>query len=62
MEKLKMQTTDTVFEDIRRIGAMSQTAWRELAHECNALNSNTIRHDFKSLNPTTRWSDIIHLK
>ena len=23
---------------------------------------NAIKHDFKSKNPTTRWSDIIHLK
>ena len=24
--------------------------------------SNAIKHDFKSKNPTTRWSDIIRLK
>ena len=24
--------------------------------------ANAIKHDFKSKNPTTRWSDIIHLK
>ena len=39
-----------------------ETSLKEMTARAQSMGANAIKHDFKSKNPTTRWSDIIVLK
>ena len=39
-----------------------ETSLREMTERAQSMGANAIMYDFKSKNPTTRWSDIIVLK
>ena len=64
----KMRRLDQVIDRINRlngsetivIGAQQYTR-KDGKGKANVF-ANAIKHDFKSTNPTTRWSDIIKLK
>ena len=53
-EKLRMQKTVAT-----TVGVFVNT---RSAQRDACLSKNAIKHDFRSKNPTTRWSDIIKLK
>ena len=54
----KMKRLDAVID---RINKVNGTETIVLGSKANVF-ANAIKHDFKSKNPTTRWSDIIILK
>ncbi len=65
---LKMRRLDEVIDRINRMHGSetivlgSQQYTRKGGKGRADVFANTIKHDFKSPNPTTRWSDIIKLK
>ena len=64
----KMRRLDEVVDRINRMHGSetivlgSQQYTRKDGKGKADVFANAIKHDFKSKNPTTRWSDIIHLK
>lgn len=64
----KMKKLDAVIDKINKIGGAdaivlgSQQYTAKKGKGKAGVFSDTIKHDFRSKNPTTRWSDIIILK
>ena len=64
----KMRRLDTVVDQINRLNGSetivlgSQQYTRKDGQGKADVFANAIKHDFRSKNPTTRWSDIIRLK
>ena len=50
------------FEKMKRLDAVIDRINKVNGTETIVLGSQQFKHDFKSKNPTTRWSDIIVLK
>ena len=64
----KMKRLDAVIDRINKVNGTEtivlgsqQYTQKDGKGKANVF-ANAIKHDFKSKNPTTRWSDIIHLK
>ena len=64
----KMKRLDAVIDRINRVnGSETIVLGAQQYTRCDGKGkadvfANAIRHDFRSKNPTTRWSDIIILK
>lgn len=64
----KMRRLDAIVDRINRINGTEtvvigvQQYTKQSGNGRAEVFANAIKHDFKSKNPTTRWSDIIHLK
>ena len=64
----KMKRLDSIIDRINKVNGSEtivlgsqQYTQKDGKGKANVF-ANAIKHDFKSKNPTTRWSDIIHLK
>lgn len=64
----KLRQLDAVVDRLNRVNGTetvvlgAQQYWQKAAGGKADKFANVIRHDFRSPNPTTRWSDIIRLK
>ena len=64
----KMKRLDAAIDHINKVNGSetlilgSQQYTKKNAKGKTEVFANAIKHDFKSKNPTTRWSDIIRLK
>lgn len=64
----KMKALDAVVDRINKVNGtetvvLAAQQYRQKGENGKAeVFANAIKHDFKSKNPTTRWSDIIRLK
>jgi DNA polymerase V len=64
----KMKRLDAVIDRINKVNGTetivlgSQQYTQKDGKGRAEVFANAIKHDYRSKNPTTRWSDIIHLK
>ena len=58
----KMKRLDAVIDRINKVNGTETIVLGSQQYTQKDGNANAIKHDFKSKNPTTRWSDIIQLK
>ncbi|MBQ4041326.1 MAG: DUF4113 domain-containing protein, partial [Prevotella sp.] len=64
----KLKSLDAVIDRINKVNGtetviLAAQQYRQKNEQGKAeVFANAIKHDFRSKNPTTRWSDIIHLK
>ena len=64
----KLKSLDKVIDRINKVNGtetviLAAQQYRQKNEQGKAeVFANSIKHDFRSKNPTTRWSDIIRLK
>ena len=64
----KVQLLDAILHELSSNGftdSDDSAFWDDFDNQCKGKTdvfANAIKHDFKSPNPTTRWSDVIWLK
>lgn len=62
MRHQKLTDLDTAVDNINKVEGTETMIVAAQQYPGGAKFSDAIKHDFKSKNPTTRWSDIIQLK